>query len=105
MLFIINNVIYEFSRIDFEKVFNLTTNTVIISLISSLIIVIIAVYFQFLKRIFKNRTITFFNEVISLTYALPGAVIGLSLILLFTSYPFENELLIGSFGMMILHLI
>ena len=101
VLFIINNVIYEFSRIDLVKVFNLTTNTVIISLISSLIIVIIAVYFQFLKRIFKNRTITFFNEVISLTYALPGAVIGLSLIFLFTSYPFESELLIGSFGILV----
>ena len=101
VLFIINNVIYEFSRIDFIKVFNLTTNTVIISLIATLIILVIAVYFQFLKRILKNRTITFFNEVISLTYALPGAVIGLSLILLFTSYPFENELLIGSFGVLV----
>ena len=32
---------------------------------------------------------------------MPGAVIGLSLIFLFTSYPFESELLIGSFGILV----
>ena len=79
ILFIIGNVVYEFDRIDFEKVLDLTSNTFIVSLIASSIIIFIAVYFQFLKRIIKNKTLTVFNEAISLTYALPGAVIGLSL--------------------------
>ena len=101
LLFIIGNVIYEFERIDFYKVFNLTSNTFIVSLIASVIIVLIAVYFQFLKRIIKNKILTVFNEAISLTYALPGAVIGLSLIIMFTSFPFKSEVLIGSFIVLI----
>ena len=101
ILFIIGNVIYEFERIDFYKVINLTSNTFIVSLIASSIIIVIAVYFQFLKRIIKNKTLTVFNEAISLTYALPGAVIGLSLIILFSSFPFKSEILIGSFIVLI----
>jgi iron(III) transport system permease protein len=101
ILFIIGNVIYEFERIDFYKVLNLTSNTFIISLIASSIIIIIAVYFQFLKRIIKNKILTIFNEAISLTYALPGAVIALSLIIVFTSPQFKSEVLIGSFAILI----
>ena len=101
VLFIVDNVIYEFERIDLVRVFDLTTNTVIVSLIASSIIVTIAVYFQFLKRIIRNKTITLFNEVISLTYALPGAVIGLALIITLTSPPLKSEILIGSFSILI----
>ena len=79
------------------KVFNLSKNTILVSLIATFIIIAISVYFQFLRRIVKNRVLTIFNEAISLTYALPGAVIGLSLIILFSSTPFKSEILIGSF--------
>ena len=101
VLFIVDNVFYEFERIDFIRVFDLTSNTVIVSLIASIIIVTVAVYFQFLKRIIRNKTITLFNEVISLTYALPGAVIGLALIIMLTSSPLKSEILIGSFSILI----
>ena len=101
VFFIINNVVYEFERIDFGMVASLTTNTVIVSLIAALFIIVIAVYFQFIKRIIRNRTILLFNEAISLTYALPGAVIGLALIILVTSGPFKSEFLIGSFVLLI----
>jgi len=101
VLFIVDNVFYEFERIDFIRVFDLTSNTVIVSLIASIIIVTVAVYFQFLKRIIRNKTITLFNEVISLTYALPGAVIGLALIIMLTSSPLKSEILIGSFSVLI----
>jgi|TARA_B100001758_G_scaffold99319_1_gene84885 iron(III) transport system permease protein len=101
ILFIIGNVIYEFERIDFSNLFSLTANTLLVSGIASVIIILIAVYFQFLKRIIKNKAMTFFNEAISLTYALPGAVIGLSLIIMFTTFPFKSEILIGSFSLLI----
>lgn len=101
VLFIINNVIYEFEKIDFVRVFNLTTNTVLISLTASIIIIIIAVYFQFIKRIIRNRAVSLLNDAISLTYALPGAVIGLSLIILVTKTPFKSEIMIGSFSLLV----
>ena len=84
-----------------DRVASLTTNTVIVSLIAALFIIVIAVYFQFLKRIIRNRTILLFNEAISLTYALPGAVIGLALIIMVTSGPFKSEFLIGSFTLLV----
>ena len=101
VIFIINNVVYEYERIDFNRLFNLTSNTVIVSLIASAIIITIAVYFQFIKRIIRNRTIALFNEAISLTYALPGAVIGLALIIMVTSTPLKSEIMIGSFSLLV----
>ena len=101
VIFIINNVVYEYDRIDFNRLFNLTSNTVIVSLIASAIIITIAVYFQFIKRIIRNSTVTLFNEAISLTYALPGAVIGLALIIMVTSTPLKSEIMIGSFSLLI----
>jgi len=101
VIFIINNVVYEYDRIDFNRLFNLTSNTVIVSLIASAIIITIAVYFQFIKRIIRNRTVTLFNEAISLTYALPGAVIGLALIIMVTSTPLKSEIMIGSFSLLV----
>jgi len=101
VIFIINNVVYEYDRIDFNRLFNLTSNTVIVSLIASAIIITIAVYFQFIKRIIRNSTVTLFNEAISLTYALPGAVIGLALIIMVTSTPLKSEIMIGSFSLLV----
>ena len=101
VIFILNNVVYEYDRIDFHRLLNLTSNTVIVSLIASAIIITIAVYFQFIKRIIRNRTVTLFNEAISLTYALPGAVIGLALIIMVTSTPLKSEIMIGSFSLLV----
>ena len=101
VIFIINNVVYEYDRIDFNRLFNLTSNTVIVSLIASTIIITIAVYFQFIKRIIRNKTVALFNEAISLTYALPGAVIGLALIIMVTSTPLKSEIMIGSFSLLV----
>ena len=101
VIFIINNVVYEYDRIDFNRLFNLTSNTVIVSLIASVIIITIAVYFQFIKRIIRNKTVALFNETISLTYALPGAVIGLALIIMVTSTPLKSEIMIGSFSLLV----
>ena len=101
VIFIVNNVVYEYERIDFNRLFNLTSNTVIVSLIASAIIITIAVYFQFIKRIIRNKTVVLFNEAISLTYALPGAVIGLALIIMVTSTPLKSEIMIGSFSLLV----
>ncbi len=103
ILFIINNVINEFSRINFSKLIDLVFNTLSVSVVSALIIVIIAVLFQFFRKISKSRVVMVFSEIISLTYALPGAVIALSLIILVTSSPdpVNSNLFIGSFFLLI----
>ena len=103
ILFIINNVISEFSGINFSKLIDLIFNTLLVSIVSALIIVMIAVLFQFFRKISKSRIVIVFSDIISLTYALPGAVIGLSLILLVTSFPqlINSNIFIGSFFLLI----
>ena len=99
MLFIIDNVINEFARINFSKLIDLIVNTLSISLVSAIIIVLIAVLFQFFRKVSKSRIVMICSDMISLTYALPGAVVGLSLIILVTSFPniINSNIFIGSF--------
>ena len=64
---------------------------------------LIAVLFQFLEKFLNSKVVIFFNDMISLTYAPPGAVIGLSLIILVTSFPniINSSIFIGSFFLLI----
>jgi len=103
ILFIINNVIGEFSGINFNKLIDLIFNTLSVSIASALIIIIVGVLFQFFRKISKSRIVIFFSDIISLTYALPGAVIGLSLIILVTSFPnlINSNVFIGSFFLLV----
>ena len=103
ILFIINNVIGELSGINFSKLIDLIFNTLSVSIASALIIVLIAVLFQFFRKVSNSKVVIFFNDMISLTYALPGAVIGLSLIILVTSFPklINSSIFIGSFFLLI----
>jgi len=103
ILFIINNVIGEFSGINFNKLIDLIFNTLSVSIASALIIIIVGVLFQFFRKISKSRIVIFFSDIISLTYALPGAVIGLSLIILVTSFPnlINSNVFICSFFLLV----
>lgn len=81
VIYIINNVFKTINLIDFNELLTLTLNSFFLASISSVIIVFIAILFQYIKKISKSKTVFFFSEIVSLTYALPGAVIALSLIL------------------------
>ena len=67
------------------------------------IIVLIAIFFQFIKKISRSKTIFFLSEIVSLTYAMPGAVIALSLILLlsFLSKIFGISIIFGSVAILV----
>tara|TARA_B100000959_G_scaffold59535_1_gene62446 strand:+ start:1372 stop:2964 length:1593 start_codon:yes stop_codon:yes gene_type:complete len=92
VLFIINNVIITYSDIDFFKLLKLTWNSVYVSTFSAFLIIATALFFLFVDRISRKNWSSHINSLISLGYALPGAVVGLGLILLFSSYS-----LVGSF--------
>ena len=92
VLSITDNVLHNFYETNFSKLFELTGNSIFVSSLSAIIIIVIALFFLFVNRISKNKSLSFINNLISLGYALPGAVIGLGLILLFSSYS-----LIGTF--------
>lgn len=86
VIYIIKNTIDTFSKIDLNELSILSLNSFFLAFVSSLIIVIIAILFQFFKKISRSKTIFFLSEIVSLTYALPGAVIALSLILIISAF-------------------
>ena len=56
--------------IDFRELINLSLNSFLLASVSSLIIVAIAIFFQFIKKISKSKTVFYLSEIVSLTYAL-----------------------------------
>ena len=83
-LFILNNTIETIAVTDFNKLIQLTLNTVYVSSLSSIIIIFVALFFLFVERISQSRVNSYVSSLISLGYALPGAIIGLGMILLFS---------------------
>ena len=102
-IFIVNNVFQTYSSIDFVRLFTLSFNTIFVSSLSSFIIIIVALFFLFIEKISKTKINTIISHLISLGYAIPGAVIGLGLIMLFSNIidSFFSISLIGSFYVLI----
>lgn len=102
IIFMINNAFIVSDNIDFDNLILLTKNTILVSLISTILIVIAVLGIQFLSRVSSVKFLRFTSNLISLSYALPGAVIGISLILLFSPInDFFGFLIIGSFPVLI----
>ena len=101
--FIVNNVILTYLKIDFNQLFELVSNSIKVSTIASILIIIIALLFLFIEKITKSKINHVISQLISLGYALPGAVIGLSLILMATSFNdiFSSLSIMGSFYLLI----
>ena len=96
LIYIVNNVFKTINLIDLNELFEISFNSFYLAFVSSLIIIIIAVLFQYLKKISSSRTVFFFSEIVSLTYALPGAVIALSLIMILAFLSTNLSNLVGS---------
>ncbi len=79
--FIIYNVIDNFKIIDFNDLSSFTFNSVFLSFISSFFIVIFLLLVLFIDNEYKSKISKTLSAVTSLGYALPGAVLGLSLII------------------------
>jgi iron(III) transport system permease protein len=99
VLFNISNAIDNFDKIDLLNLFQLTFNSVSISLISAIIILVVSVYFLFNERFSNSKIYFYLNQFISLGYSIPGAVIALAIIIYFTSIDknIESISLLGNF--------
>ena len=102
LIYILNNSIQQFMMVDFSRLFTLSFNSIKVSFIASVFIILIALFFLYVERISKLKLNTIITNITSLGYVIPGAVIGLAVILLFTQFPlFNNHLLVGSFFVLI----
>ena len=66
------------------------------SSIASLLVIFFALFFLYVERISKSKINFYISNIISLGYALPGAVIALSLMIFF-----KGSLLVGTFGVLL----
>ena len=100
VLFNVVNIISSFDKINFERLLNLTFNSVTVSLLASILILIISTFFLYNEKISNSRLYYYINQFISLGYSIPGAVVALSVIIFITSIDnsFENVNLLGSFS-------
>ena len=102
LIYILNNSIQQFMMVDFSRLFALSFNSIKVSFIASVFIILIALFFLYVEKISKLKLNTIITNITSLGYVIPGAVIGLAVILLFTQFPlFNNHLLVGSFFVLI----
>ena len=102
LIYILNNSIQQFMMVDFSRLFALSFNSIKVSFIASVLIILIALFFLYVEKISKLKLNTIITKITSLGYVIPGAVIGLAVILLFTKFPlFNNHLLVGSFFVLI----
>ena len=100
--YILNNSIINIKNIDFSRLLELSLNSIQVSTISTVLIIITALLFLYVEKISKLKFNTFISQVTSLGYVIPGAVIGLGVILLFTKVPMLNSFsLVGSFYVLI----
>tara|TARA_B100000287_G_scaffold430577_2_gene486102 strand:+ start:1007 stop:2311 length:1305 start_codon:yes stop_codon:yes gene_type:complete len=103
LIFIINNVIYTYDGINFPDLFLLSKNTLLVSLMTATTVTIFAFLIEFIGKTTKGKAYFYISQLISLGYALPGAVIGMGLIILFTdlSYFLVDFSFIGSLFVLI----
>ena len=100
--YVLNNCILYFDKIDFTTLYILSKNSIGISVFSSAIIVCLSLLFLYVEKISKLKISAFISQATSLGYVIPGAVIGLAVILLFTKIPMlQSFSLVGSFSVLI----
>ena len=73
----------------------MTFNSISVSTLSSFLVILFALFFLYVERISKTKINAYISNLISLGYALPGAVIALSLMILFS-----DSLVVGTFGLL-----
>ena len=98
----LKNIFNKSLNHDFLDVLNLTGNTVFVALIASFFIIVLSIIIQFINRMSKTRLNKILGDAVSLSYAMPGAVIGIAFIMFFTVVGTKLDvLMIGSFLVLI----
>lgn len=107
LLFIFFNVFDNIGSYNLIKLTSYTANSIIISAVSSSIIVLLLLFILFIDNQYKSTLSKTLTLLTSLGYALPGAVLGLSLII-FSKLLNNNIIdisLIGTFSLLIYALV
>jgi len=93
LLFMLNNVIKGFNKFDFIELNNLIQNSLFIAIIASTIIIGITLFILIIKRYSQSNILKLITTTLSSGYAIPGAIIGLSFMLLLQQNSFLSALM------------
>ena len=89
------------TRYNWHEWITITGNSLNVALISSLIIVVIALFILLMKRKNENRWVKMIINFVSTGYAIPGAVIGLSFMLIIQNLGSGFSILMGTLSLLI----
>ena len=81
LVLLVQNTLDNIHNYHFDDILNLLQNTIFLGLLSSLLIVTIAFYILNVQRSFKSRFNSIISQILTTGYAIPGAIIGLSIML------------------------
>ena len=82
VLFNLINIFSSYDDINFERLLSITFNSITVSMIASVLILIISTFFLYNEKISKSKVYYYINQFISLGYSIPGAVVALAVIIL-----------------------
>ena len=107
VLFNLINIFSSYDDINFERLLSITFNSITVSMIASVLILIISTFFLYNEKISKSKVYYYINQFISLGYSIPGAVVALAVIISVNSLDNldDNIRLLGSFSVYFLILI
>lgn len=101
LVFIINNVRKHITDYNWQEWIKITGNSLYVALLSSFIIVVIALFILLIKRKNESRWIKMIVNFLSTGYAIPGAVIGLSFMLVIQYLGNGLSILMGTLSLLI----
>ncbi len=101
LIFIVNNVRKHINDYNWNEWIIITANSINVALLSSLIIVVVTLFILLIKRKNENRWIKMIINFISTGYAIPGAVIGLSFMLIIQNLGSGFSIIMGTLSLLI----
>ncbi len=101
LTFIINNVRVNFHKYEWLELGNVFLNSFYVAFISSIIITITAFFILCVKRYTNSKNIKIATSFLSTGYAIPGAIIGLSVMLIIQYLNPNLNFLMGTISLLI----
>ena len=101
LIFISKNIKNNFHKYDWNELFHVLTNTFFTAIITSILITVISFFIISVKRHNNTKSINLLTSFLSTGYAIPGAVIGLSFMLIIQYLSPNLNFLMGTMTLLI----
>ncbi len=101
LLFIVKNIFIYYSYYNYQEILIALKNSLLLSFISAVIITILTFIILCIERYIKNSKINILIDLLASGYAIPGAVIGLSIMLIINFFGESINFLIGTIFLLI----